>query len=174
VRTEERRAAVLAKLKAAKKPLSGTKLAAELEVSRQIIVGDISILRAQGVEIYATPRGYVLPAEKNEDKILATLVCRHDEAGMEKELLTIVDNGGEVMDVIIEHPVYGALRADLFISCRRDVKDFLAKMDKDHAQPLSLVTGGVHLHTVRFSEEESLTAVRRELRELQILQEDSH
>ena len=45
--TEERRGAVLVRLREAGSPLSGTKLARDGGVSRQIIVGDISILRAE-------------------------------------------------------------------------------------------------------------------------------
>ena len=59
-----RRQAILDRLRTADRPVSASLLAAEQNVSRQIIVGDIAILRAGGAEISATPRGYVLPQEE--------------------------------------------------------------------------------------------------------------
>lgn len=165
--TEERRERLLQRLAGASAPLSGTKLAREFGVSRQIIVGDISILRAQGRSIYATPRGYIMP--QAADGELATLVCQHSAEGMEAELLAVVDNGGTVLDVIVEHPVYGPLRADLLLESRRDVKAFLTKMKKFAASPLLVVTGGVHMHTIRVADEEMLAAIKADLAALKIL-----
>lgn len=172
MRTEERRSSLLARLKTAEQPLTGTKLSREFAVSRQIIVGDISILRAQGVQIFATPRGYIMPKEQSVPSRMITLVCRHKAEDMEQELLTIVDNGGAVLDVIVEHPLYGPIRGDLLLENRRDIRAFLSKMKKCQANPLLVVTGGVHMHTVRIPDEETLQAICKELRELGILVED--
>ena len=166
--TEERRAEVLRRLQAASQPLTGTRLSRELGVSRQIIVGDVSILRAEGQKIFATPRGYIMPEdEPSQQKV--TLVCQHSAEDMEAELNAIVDNGGAVLDVIVEHPVYGPLKSDLLLESRRDIKNFLTKMKKCRANPLLVVTGGVHIHTVRVPDEEALTAIRQELQALGIL-----
>lgn len=165
--TDERRVKLLARLSAATTPLSGTKLSREFGVSRQIIVGDISILRAQGNAIYATPRGYIMPSASSGK--LVTLVCRHSADMMEQELTAIVDNGGAVLDVIVEHPVYGLIKADLLIENRRDVKNFLAKMKKCTASPLLIVTGGIHMHTIRVADEEMLSAIKNDLQQLKIL-----
>ena len=170
--TEERRAQLLIRLQSASQPLTGTKLAREFKVSRQIIVGDISILRAEGQRIFATPRGYVLPKADVKRQQLATLVCKHDANDMEAELTTIIDNGGSVLDVIVEHPVYGAIRGDLLLESRRDIKNFLSKMNKCQANPLLVVTGGVHLHTIQVPDEETLQIIRQELTQLGILQSD--
>ncbi|WP_033170169.1 transcription repressor NadR [Selenomonas sp. ND2010] len=170
--TEERRRKLFERLKEAEQPLTGTKLSREFGVSRQIIVGDISILRAQGVQIFATPRGYILPQEQGQASQMVTLVCQHDAAGMEKELLAIVDNGGAVLDVIVEHPLYGPIRGDLLLENRRDIRAFLSKMQKCQANPLLVVTGGVHMHTVRVPDEETLQAIREDLRKLNILIEN--
>ena len=108
--TEERREKILERLQQAEKPLTGTALSKEFAVSRQIIVGDISILRALGTHVYATPRGYIIPAESREKQgVIATLACRHSLSDMLKELCIIVDNGGFVRDVIVEHPLYGEM-----------------------------------------------------------------
>ncbi len=170
--TGKRREFLLKRLQEASQPLTGTKLARELGVSRQIIVGDISILRAEGVQVYATPRGYIMPREEKTQGLKATIVSRHDAAGMEKELEAIVDNGGSVLDVIVEHPVYGPIRGDLFIESRRDIKRFLTKMKKCQANPLLVVTGGIHMHTIQVPDEEALAAIRAELQSLGILVED--
>ena len=169
--TEERREKLLARLQRSDQPVTGTKLSREFSVSRQIIVGDISILRAQGAQIFATPRGYVLPSGHKES-MLGTLVCRHDAAAVEAELMAIIDNGGAVLDVIVEHPVYGPIRGDLLLESRRDIRNFLSKMKKCQANPLLIITGGTHLHTVRVPDEETLQIIRRELDELGILTEE--
>lgn len=171
--TEKRREILMKRLREAKQPLTGTKLARELGVSRQIIVGDISILRAEGTQIFATPRGYIMPQEAGDKSIKATIVCRHDAAAMEKELQAVVDNGGSVLDVIVEHPVYGAIRGDLFVESRRDVRRFLTKMQKCQANPLLVVTGGIHMHTIRVPDEDALAAIRSDLKRLGILVHES-
>ena len=62
--TKERREQILSLLAESAIPVSASKLAARFDVSRQIIVGDIGVLRAAGCEIEATARGYLLGAEK--------------------------------------------------------------------------------------------------------------
>lgn len=167
--TEERRAEVLRRLQEAGQPLTGTRLSRELGVSRQIIVGDVSILRAEGQQIFATPRGYIMPKQEIGDFRKATLVCQHTAEDMEAELNAIVDNGGTVLDVIVEHPVYGPIKSDLLLESRRDIKNFLTKMKKCQANPLLVVTGGIHIHTIHVPDEEALKAIHDELVALGIL-----
>ena len=121
-----RRQAILDRLRTADRPVSASALAAGLNVSRQIIVGDIALLRAGGAEISATPRGYVLP--RATDGITRTIACRHTLAQTGQELDILVDNGCTVLDVIVEHPVYGQLTGQLQISSRYDVEQFLARI----------------------------------------------
>lgn len=59
--SEARREALAERLRGAEGPLSAAALARELNVSRQVIVGDVALLRAGGLDITATPRGYLLP-----------------------------------------------------------------------------------------------------------------
>ena len=61
---ESRRQAILNQLAQANAPLSASALATRFSVSRQIIVGDIALLRAAGADISATPRGYLLHQEQ--------------------------------------------------------------------------------------------------------------
>lgn len=150
-----RRQAILDRLRTADRPVSASALAAGLNVSRQIIVGDIALLRAGGAEISATPRGYVLP--RATDGITRTIACRHTLAQTGQELDILVDNGCTVLDVIVEHPVYGQLTGQLQISSRYDVEQFLAHIRDSDAAPLSMLTGGLHLHTLRCPNEDAYT-----------------
>lgn len=150
-----RRQAILDRLRTADRPVSASALAAGLNVSRQIIVGDIALLRAGGAEISATPRGYVLP--RATDGITRTIACRHILAQTGQELDILVDNGCTVLDVIVEHPVYGQLTGQLQISSRYDVEQFLARIRDSDAAPLSMLTGGLHLHTLCCPNEDAYT-----------------
>ena len=150
-----RRQAILDRLRTADLHLSASALAAGLNVSRQIIVGDIALLRAGGAEISATPRGYVLP--RATDGITRTIACRHTLAQTGQELDILVDNGCTVLDVIVEHPVYGQLTGQLQISSRYDVEQFLARIRDSDAAPLSMLTGGLHLHTLCCPNEDAYT-----------------
>lgn len=150
-----RRQAILDRLRTADRPVSASALAAGLNVSRQIIVGNIALLRAGGAEISATPRGYVLP--RATDGITRTIACRHTLAQTGQELDILVDNGCTVLDVIVEHPVYGQLTGQLQISSRYDVEQFLARIRDSEAAPLSMLTGGLHLHTLCCPNEDAYT-----------------
>lgn len=150
-----RRQAILDRLRTADRPVSASALAAGLNVSRQIIVGDIALLRAGGAEISATPRGYVLP--RATDGITRTIACRHTLAQTGQELDILVDNCCTVLDVIVEHPVYGQLTGQLQISSRYDVEQFLVRIHDSDAAPLSMLTGGLHLHTLCCPNEDAYT-----------------
>ena len=146
----QRREVILKRLSEADAPVSASVLAAQLGVSRQIVVGDVALLRAGGEQIDATPRGYVLTGEK-QSGYTGLLACRHDGTGTRDELNAMVDCGCTVVDVIVEHPVYGQLTAPLHLSSRLDVDQFMKRMDG--AAPLSQLTGGVHLHTLSCPDE---------------------
>ena len=144
----ERRQQIARLLSASQAPISATTLSQELGVSRQIIVGDIALLRAAGQEITATARGYVIPAQNG---LLRRIACTHSAGETRYELDAMVDCGCTVVDVIVEHPVYGQLTAPLHLSSRLDVDQFMKRMDG--AAPLSQLTGGVHLHTLSCPDE---------------------
>ena len=130
-----RRAAILSVLERAEHPVSAAALAREFSVSRQIIVGDVALLRAGGLSIAATPRGYMLPEERSG--LIRTLACRHRADQMEDELNAIVDQGCTVIDVIVEHPIYGQLTGPLQLSSRYDVAQFVDRCRQSDALPLS-------------------------------------
>jgi hypothetical protein len=168
---KERRKLLAEVLQNAKEPLAGGILARQLKVSRQVIVGDIAILRAAGVEIYATPQGYIMPAIQGPSFITAKLACRHKRNEMAEELAIIIDNGGKVLDVIVEHSVYGEIKANLMLASRRELAVFLATIEASGAEPLSVVTGGVHLHTIEVPSVEVLRTIEEQLKERGLLVE---
>ena len=141
----QRRSAIYEQLTRADAPISATALAQQFSVTRQVVVGDIALLRAEGHSITATPRGYMIPAETG---LRRTIACHHSAADTQRELFAMVDCGCTVLDVIVEHPVYGQLTAPLALSSRYDVEQFVQRMQDSHAQPISALTGGVHLHTL--------------------------
>lgn len=152
--TAERRQRILEYLKGADRPLSATALAQKLAVSRQIIVGDVALLRAAGEGITATPRGYVL--ERPRAGVVGTVACLHRGEDMERELTLMVDQGCTVENVIVEHPVYGQITGPLELASRYDIAEFIRKVEENAARPLSALTDGIHLHTLRCPDRETL------------------
>ena len=168
----ERRETIRKILKEEKQPVSAGHLAAELSVSRQIIVGDIALLRAAGEEISATPRGYVLQENGGPSGYVRRIACCHGADGMEAELNAVVDNGCTVLDVIVEHAIYGEITGPLQLKNRYDVSRFIQKAADSSAQPLSALTEGIHLHTIVCPDEAAYLRVCGDLRTLGILLED--
>ena len=123
---QARRESILSRLERATAPVSATALAGDLQVSRQVIVGDIALLRAGGSPIEATPRGYVMARPAG---LVGRVVCCHSGTHMEQELNTLVDLGCVVEDVCVEHPIYGQLTGRLQLTCRADVACFIEKVN---------------------------------------------
>ena len=164
---QQRRQMIASRLGASTAPLSAASLARELSVSRQIIVGDVALLRAGGLDITATPRGYLLP--RPPAGIQCTFACRHRPDQMGKELNAIVDQGCTVLDVIVEHPIYGQLTGPLRLSSRYDVAQFVSRCREEAAAPLSQLTEGIHLHTVLCPGQAAADRVREALERLDFL-----
>lgn len=164
---EQRREAILSVLQNTDKAISATALAARFSVSRQIIVGDVALLRASGNEITATPRGYLLHRELRRGQLLRKIACCHTAEKMQDELYAMVDEGCTVKDVIVEHPLYGQLAGTLELSSRHDADEFLRS--SADAAPLSLLTGGIHLHSLLCPDEAAFLRVCKKLETLGIL-----
>ena len=171
LKAAERRNEIIKLLEASDQPVNATQLAERLSVSRQVIVGDIALIRAKGIEILATPRGYLsASAFKGEGSLFTgKIACQHSQSDTVTELNIIVDNGGEVVDVQVEHPVYGTLTGELYIRSRHDVIDFMKRIASNEAAMLSSLTGGVHLHTLACNDEETFLRIKKELQEAGIL-----
>lgn len=168
----ERRRKIQECLSESTAPVSATALAKKLGVSRQIIVGDVALLRASGTDILATPRGYVLPAVSTAKKVPRRIACRHDSKAMKDELYCLVDQGCTVVDVIVEHPVYGEITGSLHLASRSDVDLFIEKCSESSALPLSFLTEGVHLHTIEARDEAAIDRAVKGLQRLGILIEN--
>ncbi|MBS4882404.1 transcription repressor NadR [uncultured Peptoniphilus sp.] len=163
-----RREELLKTLYEKQKPMSGESLAEKFDVTRQVIVQDIAILRASGKDIVSTNRGYYL----NEERTQKVFKVKHSDRDINKELNAIVDLGGRVKDVIVHHKVYGEIKKDLNCSSRRDVKIFIEKMKEEKSKPLDVLTGGVHYHTVLADNEEVIEEIEVVLKELGFLIEE--
>ena len=84
---------------------------------------------------------------------------------MRTELYTVVDQGGVVVDVAVENPLYGELRGNLNLASRYDVDTFITQAANTPECLLSRMTGGVHLHTLRCPDEETFQRIEAALRE---------
>ncbi len=142
---EYRRESIIRILRTAAVPVSGSELSQQCQVSRQIIVQDISLLRAAGHQILSTTKGYLLQSSPCSTAIFKV---HHTDEQIEDELNTIVDLGGTVLDVSVYHDVYGYLKAPLYACSRHQVQEFLESLTERNANPLKNLTANVHCHTV--------------------------
>lgn len=157
-------------LKKRQSPVSAAELAKKLNVTRQTIVGDIALLRALGLDVLATPTGYLLASSMAKGTMLErTLACCHAPERLEEELYIIVDNGGEILDVVVEHPIYGQITGRLDIKSRFDASRFIDNIYKQNAPLLSQLTEGIHLHTIRCKDEEMYERILSALSEKGLL-----
>lgn len=162
---EERRQELLEILAKASEPVSGTELSGQLGVSRQVIVQDIALLRAVDKNILSTNKGYVLYHEQKVKQTKRTYKVYHTDEQIRDELNTIVDEGGHVLDVVVEHDIYGQITVDLIINNRADVNAFVTKLEQSHTKSLNKLTDGVHFHTVEADSEDILERIENALKE---------
>lgn len=164
----ERRKKILSLIRESATPLSGGALGTATGVSRQVVVQDIALLRREGHDILATARGYILDTPAKSVRLFK--VC-HDETRTEEELTTIVDLGGCVVDVLVNHRVYGKVSAPLNIKNRRDVNAFLKDLKLGKSAPLLNITSGYHFHHISAEQPEILDEIEEALREKDFLTE---
>lgn len=160
MKAQERRKAIANMLSSASSPVSGAELSESFSVSRQIIVSDISVLKASGYEILSTHFGYVMnksPLSKRVFKVF------HTTEQTEDELRTIIDMGGTVVDVFVWHKAYGKLQAQLNIFSHERVEQFIDSIRSGKSSELMHITGGYHYHTVESESEEILDKIEKAL-----------
>lgn len=157
---ESRREKMLDILQDAKSPVSGAVLAGKLQVSRQVIVQDIALLRAQKKEIISTCRGYIMGKHASCQRIFKV---HHSDEQMEEELNLYVDFGGRVEDEFVYHKVYNVIRVEMGLKSRRDVSEYIEKLKSGSSKPLKDVTSGYHYHTVTADSERILDQIQEEL-----------
>lgn len=166
MKAAERREKLVQILTGSKSPVSGSALAKALSVSRQVIVTDIALLRAEGADILSTSQGYLLSREVLCKRIFKV---HHSREECEAELNLFVDCGAVVKDVFVSHRAYGILRGELDIRSRLDVQDFLESIRSGKSTLLSSTTEGYHYHTILAPREEILDRIEQKLWEMGFL-----
>ena len=159
---KERREQILKILRDSEEPIAGTELARQLDVSRQIIVQDMALIRANGVDVMATNRGYVIQESKQVRRVFKVV---HTDEQVEEELNLFVDLGGIVEDVFVYHKVYGVIRADMNIKSRRDVRKYMESISTGKSTNLMNLTSNYHYHTIVAEEEQTLDMIQEELQQ---------
>ncbi|MGT2771627.1 transcription repressor NadR [Streptococcus marimammalium] len=171
MKASQRRDQIVTILKESTSPISATKLAKELGVSRQVIVGDIALLRASNIDIMATHRGYLMVNNlpKLKAQYIKKIACQHSEEELVKELEIIVSGGGQILDVEIEHPLYGILTATLNIVTKDDIEYFTQQVKENQGTLLSHLTNGIHNHTISCPSKEMCDKILEQLKKENIL-----
>lgn len=157
-----RRDVIIDRLKSSAQPVSGKLLAEVCEVSRQIIVRDIALIRAEGFDIISTSRGYVL--HEGTQEVTRIFKVYHSDEQMEDELYSIVDLGGKIVNVMVNHRVYGKMEADLSINSRRKVDEYMDNIKSGKSSPLENITSNYHYHEIEAESEEVLDEIENMLR----------
>ncbi len=153
---ETRRDLIIKWLETSARPLTGSELAKRTNVSRQVIVQDISILKAKKHPILATAQGYIYVKTEPSPRVSRMIACKHSPSETKEELFLLVDHGVTVRQVIVEHAVYGEITASLMLSSRHDVEQFCARLQNTQSALLSELTNGVHLHLIEANSNEQL------------------
>ena len=162
---EERRAKILSKLQASDTPLSGTALAKAFHVSRQIIVQDIALMRAENYGILSTNKGYLLRSQTTENtQPKRVFFVKHTTGQVLEEFQIILELGGKILDVAVEHELYGQIRVDLLIETLADAEEFHRKLMACKDNPLKVLTDDCHYHTVAAPSEKLLDLISEALR----------
>ncbi|MGN1084269.1 MAG: transcription repressor NadR [Lachnospiraceae bacterium] len=161
MKAKERRKEIAAIIMGEKEPVSGAALSERLGVSRQIIVQDIAMLRAEGYDVLSTHQGYVIAKGPFAER---TFKVRHTSEQTEDELSCIVGLGGTVVNVFVWHKVYGKIEANLNIFSERSVAQFIDGIQSGKSTELMHITSGYHYHTVRADSAEMLDNIEQALK----------
>ncbi len=162
MKAAERRKEIIMFLMAQKEAVSGSALSEKFGVSRQIIVQDISVLKAAGFGIISTHYGYIV---QETPFITREIKVYHTTEQTEDELNCIVELGGTVVDVFVWHKVYGKISADLNIFSSLHVKQFIEGVRSGKSTELMNITGGYHYHTIRAENEKVMNNIVKTLTE---------
>ena len=162
---EQRRTEIRRMLLDAQQPMTGTALAKGLHVSRQVIVQDIALMRAENMAILSTNKGYLLrPDAARSSQPKRVFFVRHSTEQVLDEFMTVIDLGGRILDVAVEHELYGPIRADLLIENAQDAADFVERLAACRDNPLKVLTDDRHFHTISAPSEKLLDLIEGELR----------
>jgi len=157
----ERRNFIIKHIKESKSPVPGKKLAELCEVSRQVIVQDMALIRTAGYDIISTNRGYIIQNGASS----RIFKVHHTDEQIEDELNAIVNLGGNVVNVMVNHKVYGQMEAALGINSRKKVQDFVVTIKSGKSSPLKNITSNYHYHNVEAENEETLDLIEEMLKQ---------
>ena len=157
---QERREQILKILRESEKPVAGTELAKKMNVSRQVIVQDMALIRANGADVVSTNRGYIIVEEKAAQRVFKVI---HTDEQVEEELNLFVDHGAKVEDVFVYHRVYGVIKVPMNIRSRRDVRKYMEDISSGKSTNLKNLTSNYHYHTITAEDEQVLDQIQGEL-----------
>lgn len=158
MKAPERAKAILDRLEHSDVPISGTTLAGELSVSRQMIIKDIALLKEQGHDIIPTTKGYVMHKMPSPERVIKTV---HSDSETQRELSLIVEAGGTVVNVFVWHKVYGKIEAPLNISTQNDVNEYIHSLKNGRSSPLKNVTNQYHYHLIKAQSSDDLDEIEK-------------
>ena len=162
---ENRRDQMLQLLMHQDSPISGAALAKRFCVSRQVIVQDIALMRAENHRIVSTNKGYLFRTEEQQNTQPKRVFCvRHSTEQVLEEFVSVIELGGKVLDVAVEHELYGQIRVDLLIETIQDAQDFVNRLLVCKDNPLKVLTDDCHYHTVAAPSEKLLDLIENELK----------
>lgn len=165
-----RRKKIMETISHADKPITGSELALLLGVTRQIVVQDIALLKAGGAPMLSTISGYIFLSSVSKNRCLKVFTCYHKTLPeAEVELKIMVQNGGMVRDVIVDHPIYGEITGNLMLGSMAAVDSWLQRVRESNSMMLTTITNGIHMHTVEATEEETLNKIEHALRDAGLL-----
>ncbi|MDE6373566.1 MAG: transcription repressor NadR [Clostridia bacterium] len=162
MKAAQRRKEILSLIGNSRNPVPANLLSERYSVSRQVIVQDVALLRAQGYGVISTNRGYVLGSGLGAQRVFK---CRHTLQELINESEIIISRGGKIEDIMVNHRVYGKISARLELSEPRHAEELYRSLVSGASKPLMSVTDGYHYHTVSADCEETLDGIEGALRE---------
>lgn len=168
-----RRDLILKMLEESTEPISGGEFARRLGVSRQVVVQDMALLRAGNKNILATNKGYLLFNPEPKQRFRRCVKVQHDTDAIREEFYTVLEAGAKILDVTVEHSIYGSISVDLLIESRQDADEFVRRIEIGDTRPLKELTGNLHFHTLEAASEEALDRAVAGLRAKGFLKEES-
>lgn len=161
MKATERRKEILSLLGNTSSPIPAGMLSEKFAVSRQVIVQDIALLRANGYDVISTNRGYYIGGAIRAGRVFK---CRHRLDELVEEAAIIIDGGGRVEDVFVNHRVYGRISARLDLITKMHAEELHRSLVSGASRPLMSVTDGYHYHTVSAENDAALDKIEAALR----------
>ncbi len=161
MKSDKRRQEILSLLGNTENAIPANVLSEKFGVSRQVIVQDIAILRANGYDITSTNRGYLLNTGLGASRVFK---CRHSFEQIVDEGALVIGLGGKIEDIFVNHRVYGRISARLDLMNRIHVEELYRSLVSGASKPLMSVTDGYHYHTVSAPDENTLDKIETALR----------